>query len=310
MRIWIPVLFALAACGSEALQADDSAVVVRAFLDGAPGAAGGSLILQTEYDLAGEIEIPTPAVEGLEFLPVGDPVVEAMGEREVVSQKYAFSGSKGSYVIEAMTATWRGPEGDVLGASSPLFVDLGVEPPGRDGEVFDIQNPSRVWVLPWGPVCAVGGVGLFMFGGIVLAFRKDWSRSSKQTPPEPPDLVAIRRWEAVRGDSARDDFQKAQALSRIFRDYAEAVLSFPASAWTTTEILARLRGMAHLVEGNVPRARRLLRATDRVKYAEQQPGRDFFEDLDADLRAFVGSTRPHAWTPPEPGKRPSGAGRS
>ena len=90
---------------------------------------------------------------------------------------------------------------------------------------------------------------------------------------------------------------KAKALSSIFRDYAEAVLSFPASAWTTTEILEKMRSMSHLAEGNVPRARRLLRATDKVKYAEHRPGEDFFEDLDADLRAFVGSTRPHAWKP-------------
>ena len=53
--------------------------------------------------------------------------------------------------------------------------------------------------------------------------------------------------------------------------------------------------MQHLPEGNMARARRLLRATDRVKYAELRPGQDFFEDLEADLRAFVGSTRPRTW---------------
>ena len=95
--------------------------------------------------------------------------------------------------------------------------------------------------------------------------------------------------------TSEQDFEKAQALSSIFRDYTEAALGFPASAWTTTEILEKLRSMVRLTEGNVPRARRLLRAPDRVKYAEQVPGRDFFEDLDAALRAFLGSTRPHTW---------------
>ena len=183
MRAMWPALLVLAACGSEILQNDEQTVVIRAFLDGAPGAAGGTLMLQTEYDLTGKIEIPTPEVEGLEFLPVGDPVVEAIGAHEVVSQKYAFSGDKGSYAIPALTAVWHGPDGDAQAATSPLFVDLGVPPPGREGDVFDISNPSRVWTIPWGAVCAVGGVGLFMFGGVVVAFRKDWSRSVVEAPP-------------------------------------------------------------------------------------------------------------------------------
>ena len=54
--------------------------------------------------------------------------------------------------------------------------------------------------------------------------------------------------------------------------------------------------MAHLPKGNVPRAKKLLRATDLVKYAEVSPESDFFDDMDADLRAFVGSTRPRSWS--------------
>ena len=128
-----------------------------------------------------------------------------------------------------------------------------------------------------------------------MAFGHTRSRPVPEVPAEPPDTVAIRAWEAVRADEALDDERKAQALSRIFRDYTEAALGIPAVAWTTTEILGHLGRMANLPEGNVPRARRLLRATDLVKFAEKKPGTDFFEDLDADLRAFVGSTRPTRW---------------
>jgi hypothetical protein len=38
--------------------------------------------------------------------------------------------------------------------------------------------------------------------------------------------------------------------------------------------------------------RRILRATDKVKYAESRPSPEFFEELDSDLRAFIDATRP------------------
>jgi len=295
MRSGVLGLLVLGACATEEISAERAAVMVRASLSDESD-AGGSLKIQTAYDPTGEIEIPTPDVEGLTFIPLGEAVIEAVGNREVVTQIYVFSGTKGSYTVPAMTATWRGDDGDVEASTSPLYVDLGVPAPGREGEIFDIDNPGRVWTVPWVPILAIGGVGMLMLGGIVLAFRKDWRTEVGEAPEEPPDRVALRRWEAVREDASLDDFEKAKALSSIFRDYAEAVLGFPASAWTSTEILARLGTMTQLAEGNVPRARRLLRATDRVKYAEQKPGTDFFSDLDSDLRAFVSATRPHSWT--------------
>jgi hypothetical protein len=297
MRACVVGLMALGACATEGPSGDPAAVMVRASLS-EETAGGGNLRIQTAYDPTGEIEIPTPDVEGLEFLPLGDAVVESVGHREVVTQTYAFSGAKGSYAVPAMTATWRSADGEFTASTSPLYVDLGVPAPGREGEIFDIANPGRVWTIPWVPVLAIGGVGMLMFGGIFLAFRKDWRSEVGEAPEEPPDRVALRRWEAIREDALLDDFEKAKALSSIFRDYTEAVLGFPASAWTTTEILARLSDLTQLTEGNVPRARRLLRATDRVKYAEQQPGTDFFSDLDSDLRAFISATCPHSWTAP------------
>ncbi|HMV70485.1 MAG TPA: hypothetical protein PKA64_26830 [Myxococcota bacterium] len=114
-------------------------------------------------------------------------------------------------------------------------------------------------------------------------------------PPEAPHLAALRRWEAVRADPSLDDHARALALSEIFRDYVEATLSFAARALSTTEILRHLEQLTFLPRENLPRAKRLLRATDRVKYADDQPGTDLFEELDSDLRAFVESTRPKSW---------------
>jgi hypothetical protein len=176
-----------------------------------------------------------------------------------------------------------------------LFIDIATEAP-REGEPEDIVEPSRIIQIPWGWFGAAAGGFAVLAAGIFLAFGRTGSKKEAVLPADPPDVAALRAWEAVRSDPTLDDQERALAISRIFREYAGVVLGFSATAWTTTEILAHLRGLAHLPEGNVPRARRLLRATDRVKFADHKPGTDLFEDLDADLRAFVGTTRPHQWT--------------
>lgn len=281
-------------CGQPALPVDEPGVVeVRTWLEGTSG-KDGLLVVQTAFDPSGAVELPEPVVPGLTLQPVGDPVTERVGRREVVTQRYRFSG-QGSHEIPALEARWQGgQEEPVTSSSTPLWVDLGVEPP-RPGELADIQEPERVWTVPWGPVLAVGGVGGLMIAGLWLALRGARYKPVAQAPPEPPDLAALRRWDAIRVDASLSDEDKAKALSLLFREYTEAVLGFPATSWTTTEILQQLRQLAHLPQGNVPRAKRLLQATDRVKYADARVGNDLFEELDADLRAFVSSTRPQRW---------------
>jgi hypothetical protein len=253
------------------------------------------LVVQAELDQTLEgLEVPRPEVEGLSFELSGQPDMELLGERRVVTWRWMFSGRSGSYEIPAVELVLgEGDDAETL-SSRPLWVDLGVEPP-RPGELADIVDPEPLIAVPWTLLGIGVGLGALAVGGLWLAFRATIRRELPSVPSEPPDVAALQRWDAIRRDPSLDDMARAQALSQIFRVYVEAVLVFPATAWTTSEILSQLGVMAHLPTGNVPRARRLLRATDRVKYAEARPGVDFFEDLDADLRAFVGSTRPHHW---------------
>lgn len=289
------LLLALLACQAPApVPVEAEPVEVRTWFEGRPGPGGGVLVVQTAFDRDGEVKLPSVAVAGLSVEPVDDPAAERIGDREVVTQRYRFSGPRGSYEIPAFEATWTSEDGrEVSARSSPLFVDLGVQTP-RDG-LADITDPEPVFALPWHVFAAVGGVGGLVAGGLWWALRGAGHREVPPVPPEPPDLAALRRWEAVRADPTLDDEEKATALSLLFRAYIEAVLSLPATRWTTTEILERLGAMEHLPEGNVPRARRLLRATDRIKYADARTTEELLEELDADLRAFVGSTRPQRW---------------
>ena len=111
--------------------------------------------------------------------------------------------------------------------------------------------------------------------------------------------VALEAWDRIRGDAALQVEQKATALAELFRVYVEGVLGFEATARTTREILDHLGSLTHLPEGNVHRAKRILRATDLVRFAEDRPRtpEEWLADLDADLRGFVDATRPVSFAP-------------
>lgn len=289
----------LVACGGspnlDAGPLEHGPVEVRTALEGNVTARGGRFSVMVEQDADLEVAWPEVVPTRLEVEPDGDIREERVGGRLIRTRQYVFTGSKGSHVIPAVTATWQDDAGEHSASSQPLYVDLGVQAP-RPGELADIPDPEAETGWPWLVIGTVLGLIALFAGGLFIAFRGDDEPELAAVPPEPPDVVALRAWEAVR-ESELGDFDKALAISRIFRDYAEDVLAFKATALTTTEILEKLRYMHHLEEGNVPRAKRLLRATDRIKFAEVSAKDDLFEELDSDLRAFVASTRPHQWTP-------------
>jgi hypothetical protein len=286
------ILALLLACGSVPEDAGVAPPIeLRVALDGAPKKGGGALIVQAEYDADGAVSLPEPAAQGLTFEPDGPPRTERIGDRAVVTQRYVFRGSSGNYEIPPLVAHLEGEGGGTDASSTSVFVDIDAKPP-REGELVDIVEPPPVRRIPW---AAIAGIGALFAGGLWLAFRPRKARELPRTPPVPPDVVALRAWDAVRRDATLPVDEKAKRLAALFRVYVEAVLGFEATSRTTTEIVGHLQGLVHLPEGNVPRARRILRATDRVKFAEERPAGEWLEELDADLRAFVDSTRPSAW---------------
>lgn len=265
-------------------------------------ASGGWLVLQTTYPAGKAASLPEPEVEGLTFAADGPPREERLGDRSVITQRWRFTGKKGSYEIPALVVAVDGAE-EVR--TLPLWVDLGVEVSDFT-PAEDIAEPGRIWAVPWGWIC--GGLSIVGLGVAlsVLGLGRLATAPPRPARIDPPDVRCVRAWDAVRADPTLSDDEKAKELSRIFREYTEEVLAFPAASWTTSEILDRLESMVHLPKGNVPRAKRLLRATDLVKFAEVSPEKDFFEELDADLRSFVDSTRPQAWSGEQPPARPPG----
>ncbi len=291
----VPVAFALACGPSPADLPSDSAAAAPVQIDAWVDDQAGSTDLIVRTIVSDDTEAPEVRVEVPDALDLGAP--RAGTERgpgtRVTTRRYRLDGAPGRYVLDRLCVDAPDPI-----CASPVYLDLGV--PGEPDVMQDIVEPEAVRApIPWGLVIGSGVAA----GTIALLLLALVSRPRKalppapSAPPVPPWDAALARWEAVRRDGELDDLAKAHALSEITRVYLDAALAFPAAKWSTTEILAHLQALVALPEGNVPRIRRLLRATDRVKYAGDNPGAYFFEELDADLRAVIDSTRPHHWTP-------------
>lgn len=290
---------ALAGCGSAPdLLGETADVRIETWVEGDPGAGPAELVVQVDAEAGVPLDLPEPEVTGLRFSEVGSPVMERIGDRNVTTRRFRFNGEPGSYEIPAFSVPVEDTDALSVVPSEPVWVDVGQATPDLQGFV-EVEEPPKVFRLTTAMIVGAACAGLIAVGaagGVGLTF---WGLGrggrARELPPESPDVRALRQWEAVRSDPDLDDHAKAVAIATIFREYVEAVLGFPATAWTTSEILRRLEGMVHLPDGNVGRARRILRATDRIKFADDGARNTLFEELDDALRTFVGSTRPTTW---------------
>ena len=82
------VLVALAACGAPDVEPIDGGPALRTWLADTTSGAG-VLVVQAELDQSLDgLEVPRPAVEGLSFKLAGEPAMELLGERRVVTWRW------------------------------------------------------------------------------------------------------------------------------------------------------------------------------------------------------------------------------
>lgn len=264
---------------------------------GACGGQGASAVEATpvwvdaqHVDAGGHIGLHAPAgstieaTEGLVVAPTGDG-------------SWDLSGENGSYIV---TVTPVAPVGTAVSAngvpsaSSPaapepvrLFVDVGVKGP-TGGEMDDLAAlpppPPPIW--PW---VVAGLAGAAVLGGAAVWA---WQRFKPVPPPpvpEAPEVIARRAWASLRDRADLTPEEIAKAMSEIFRTWVDAAWGFPATRRTTREILDNLAGSFTAVE--LDAARRLLMATDLVKFAERSEHANLFDALDRDFAALVRPVR-------------------
>ena len=229
-----------------------------------------------------EIQLETLEAEELEAVVEDLP----FGERAVF--RYGLAGESGSHLIESQAFSFTGPDGEVVERESTrLFVDIGQGGPSSDLEgLFELPPlPENPW-----PKRLIG-LAVCLLGILILGWW--WLRRPKPVvlapPPLPPDVEALEAWEVVQSQGHLDDHARALLLSQIFRRYLERVFALPASAFTSAEVLRSVREV--LEEEHWGQSKRLLSATDRIKYARRGGGVALFDALDQDLREIIGATR-------------------
>lgn len=292
----------LLACGSGSTPRLLAGAQVEAHVQAKQVAPGQpvQLTVQARLPEGWSLDLQPPTAEGLTPLLVEQegPVPTAGGSQQ--TWRWELSGEAGSYEILPGAGQATAPDGQAAPVSlAPIFVDLGVQGPLAQG-LSDFEAAPPPEPPPYGLIAALVGGALLVAIAVPLVLRA--TRKPPPAPePDPPHVAARKAWQAVRV-AGLDDHPQAVALSKVLREYLEAITGWPATMRTGPEILAWLE--AERLAGPTARAHagRILSATDRLKFAREGGGDAFFAALDDDFEVVVEATRPVTVSPdPAPG---------
>jgi hypothetical protein len=212
-------------------------------------------------------------------LPEG---LTASTEVDGVDRTLVVAGPDGSYELPAVSGVATHTDGTVRElVTSPIFVDIGVV--GPSSQLSGVQSASRPEPPVWPKVAGAVALGLALLGAAAMLWRR-FKPKAPPVPSTPPHILALREWNSARMRLRGDDHALAVALSGIFRQYTESVTHVKATALTTSEILEDLPR-----HWDRERCKRLLTATDLIKFARAEGGRSLFDELDRDLKATLGA---------------------
>ncbi len=280
-------------CGSGARPAPEPGVAEVSASVAAPRVDAGQPVELTVSALLSEgwsVALTPPRAEGLTASKASERGPLPRGARQVRETTWHLEGPDGSYVVVPAAGVATGPAGEEQQLEvAPIFVDIGADGPRAQG-LADFEQAPAPAPTPW-LLLAAAAAGASLVGGLATAW---WLWGRPPPPPEvpdPPEVLARRAWLLAR-EAGLDDHGLALALSRILREYYERITGWPATARTTREILAHMDDRGLLPADVRLRARRVLDATDLLKFAREGGGQGFFEPLEQDFEAVLVATSP------------------
>lgn len=309
---WVAMGFAavtLVACASGEPAGDAEAkpsAELRASVDRTVATTGDLITYTVEVEHAPEVEVtvddPGADIAGFRIVDLGRTPVETLASGRLLDRRWyeLRADLVGSYVLPALTATYREPSGPGGGLEAgEISVEVeSVLPEDRSEatDIRDIKPLRRIDTAASWPLWA--GLAL---AAAALALAAWWWRrrrpdgSAPEAPPVPPWDLAIRELERLR----RTDFSDLRelrryyfAVSSVIRAYVEGRFGLNATDLTTEEILDRLGELARLEPPQARRLERFLVATDQVKFAAHLPALEEIERTCERALGFVTATRP------------------
>lgn len=295
MMMW---LMALACGGGQALDALAPAQAeVRVEAELSKVASGEPIVVEVEaWGAEGwSVQAGIPYADGLEVELLETEGPSVVDERSVQVWRYTLTGPDGSYVVGVTEGQATGP-GDQSRTfePQPIFVDIGVDGPvGGEMDGFaDAPPPAKP---PYGWMAAAAAAVLALLALIYAARRWFGRKEERLPPPTPAHIVAQGAWAEARS-TLTDDHELALRLSMVLREYIESTSSIPATAATTLEISDGLRRSTFagrlMSDDDRVHIERILDATDRLKFAREGGGDDFFAELDKHFETVINRTRP------------------
>jgi len=308
------LLLLVACAGGDGAPAEPRpGLVVRATVDRSLVETGQELVYTVALDWAPDVSPVIPEFgRDIEGLRIAEERMEGPDEvdgRTAQSFHYHLIADRpGSYELPGIEVTFVDADGERGSAvTESILIEASTPPP--EGEIptdeppveleeqlRDIAGPRTIRdpnVALW----LIVAVGLFLVTGTVWSWmsRRRWAALPPPPPPLAAHVIALRDLEQLRsgGLLQRGETQTyAYELSGIFRRYLERKFGFPAVEWTTTEILQGLPESLRAVrrEGDI---RRVLDATDLVKYAGREIAASEMEQLADVCEGLVTTTTGH-----------------
>ncbi len=299
-------------CGSGADVLDERPdLVVRATVDRSLVHTGQDFLYTVELDWGEGITPLIPEfgrqIEGLSITEERMQGPDEIDGRQTQLFHYHLLANRaGSYELPGVEVSYvdaKGTGGSAV--TEAILVEVSEPPPESetdgppiqlDEQLRDIAAPKPVrdpnvalWLLITAVVFVVAaGVWIWMS-------RRRWAAPPPPPMPLPAHELALQDLRKLRDSGLLQQGQTqrfAYELSGIFRNYLGRRFTFPATEWTTTEIMQGLPEDLRSVrrEDDI---RRVLDATDLVKYAGRPITADEMEDLADVCEGLVTETGSH-----------------
>ena len=287
-RSLLPLLVAVG-CGAEPVLPPlaPAPVDVEVRVEQTSVASGEPIVVEVTRWTSSDWSLPPvgPVAEALQTREQSTDGPSVVGDRTRVVSTFELSGDDGSHVVVVPPVEATGP-GDQTRTIEPppVFVDIGTPPPPLDGLVGPEGVPGEQTHPTW--ALAAAGVGAALGFGLLAAAFVVVARSKSAPLPKPAHVIARETWAAAR-QTTTDDHALALELSLVFRQFLQAVTGAAMVTRTTREIVDLLEGEDLLTPELRLRARRVLDATDRLKFARDGGGTEFFDGLETDFLAVV-----------------------